>query len=59
MVSRLTRQKGLDLLIYIIDELMANDVQLVVWVLESLVMNRPLRKLRKGTLKKNKAAFNV
>ena len=30
MVSRLTRQKGLDLLIYIIDELMANDVQLVV-----------------------------
>ncbi|HHZ17213.1 MAG TPA: glycogen synthase GlgA [Peptococcaceae bacterium] len=30
MVSRLTRQKGLDLLVYIIDELLSLDVQLVI-----------------------------
>jgi starch synthase len=30
MVSRLTRQKGLDLLTYILDELMSMDVQLII-----------------------------
>jgi starch synthase len=57
MVSRLTRQKGLDLLIYVLDELLALDVQLVILGTGEPGYEQALREAAERHSQKMKAYF--
>lgn len=57
MVSRLTRQKGLDLLIHIMDELLAQDIQLIILGTGEWKYERALRHAAERHPDKMKAYF--
>jgi len=57
MVSRLTRQKGLDLLLHIIDELLVEDVQLIVLGTGEWAYEQKLREVAERHPQKVKALF--